>query len=150
MLAKDIMTKNPITTTPEAMIEDVIKTLVENKISGLPVVDENNHVVGIISEKDLMLKATELKIPFYVTLFDSIIFLENPVRFNNELKKYIANQVKDAMTKKVITVDVNAPMAEVVELIQKKKVNRLPVVNNDKLVGIITRNDVLKAISDVF
>jgi len=148
MLAKEIMTKNPIAVSPEDKIEEVTKILLENKISGVPVVDENHHVVGIVSEKDLMHKADELKIPFYVTLFDSIIFLENPIRFNNELKKYTAYLVKEAMTKNVISVNENAPLAEVVELLQKKNVNRLPVIRNDKLIGIITRNDVLKAINN--
>jgi CBS domain-containing protein len=147
MLAKDIMTWNPITVNAEAKIEEVSKILVEKKISGLPVVDDEDRLIGIISEKDMMAKAAELKIPFYVTLFESIIFLENPVRFNNELKKYTAYRVKDAMTTKVISVEENAPMAEVVELLQKKNINRLPVLRNHKVIGIITRNDVLKAIN---
>ena len=150
MFAKDIMTKDPVCVSPETKIEEVTKLLLQNKISGLPVVDENQNVVGVVSEKDLMVKATELKIPFYVTLLDSIIFLENPIRFNSELKKYTAYRVKDAMTTPVISVDENAPLAEVVELIQKKNVNRLPVIRNHKLIGIITRNDVLKAISSTF
>ena len=90
MLAKTIMTKDVIAVRPEEKVEKVVRILVDNKISGVPVVDENNHVVGIVTEKDLMIKASELKVPFYVTLFDSIIFLENPMRFNNDIKKYTA------------------------------------------------------------
>lgn len=146
MLAKEIMTREVITVGPDEKVEKVAKILVEHKISGIPVVDADKHVLGIVTEKDLMVKASELKVPFYITLFDSIIFLDNPIRFNNNLKKYTASQVKDAMTRRVIVVDENTPVSEVVELMQAKRINRIPVVRHDKLVGIITRNDVLKSL----
>jgi len=146
MLAKDIMTKDVITVRPDEKVEKVAQMLVENKISGIPVVDENHHVLGIVSEKDLIIRASELKVPFYLTLFDSIIFLENPIRFNNNLKKYTALHVKDAMTTKVISVEEDAPVSEVVDIMQKNEINRVPVVRHGKLIGIITRNDILKSL----
>ena len=146
MLAREIMSREVISISPEEKVDEAARILVENKISGLPVVDANNHVVGIITEKDLIIRASELKVPFYVTLFDSIIFLENPIRFNNDVKKYIATQVKDAMTRKVFVVEEDTPISEIVEIMQKRAINRVPVVRNDKLVGIITRNDILKSL----
>ena len=146
MLAREIMSRDVITVSPEEEVDKAARILLENKISGLPVVDANNHVVGIITEKDLIVRAGELKVPFYITLFDSIIFLENPIRFNNDVKKYIATQIKDAMTRKVFMVEEDTPINEIVEIMQKRAVNRVPVVRNDKLVGIITRNDILKAL----
>lgn len=145
MLAKNIMTKDVITVRPEDKVERAAKILLENKISGIPVVDENNHLLGIITEKDLMIKASELKVPFYLTLFDSIIFLENPIRFNNDIKKYTASYVKEAMTHKVIAVEEDTPVSEVVDIMQKRRINRVPVLRHGKLIGIITRNDVLKS-----
>ncbi len=146
MLAKHIMTKDVITVRPDEKVEKVAQMLVDNRISGIPVVDENHHVLGIVSEKDLMIRASELKVPFYLTLFDSIIFLENPIRFNNNLKKYTALEVKDAMTTKVIVVEEDAPVSEVVDIMQKHEINRVPVVRHGKLIGIITRNDILKSL----
>jgi len=146
MLAREIMSRDVITVSPEEKVDKAARILVENKISGLPVVDANNHVVGIITEKDLIIRASELKVPFYITLFDGIIFLENPIRFNNDVKKYIATQVKDAMTRKVFVVEEDTPVSEIVEIMQKRAINRVPVVRNDKLVGIITRNDILKSL----
>ncbi len=145
MRARDIMTREVLVANPNDSIEEVARMLLQNKISGIPVVDADNKVLGIISEKDLMIKAGELKIPFYITLFDSIIFLENTMRFNNELKKYTASRVKDAMTTKVVAVDEDEPVSNIVKLMQDKKVNRVPVLRHEKLVGIITRNDILKA-----
>ncbi|MCX5779239.1 MAG: CBS domain-containing protein [Firmicutes bacterium] len=146
MLAKTIMTKDVIAVRPEEKVEKVVRILVDNKISGVPVVDEDNHVVGIVTEKDLMIKASELKVPFYVTLFDSIIFLENPMRFNNDIKKYTAALVKEAMTAKVISVEEDTPVSDIVAIMQKRNINRVPVVRHGKLIGIITRNDILKSL----
>jgi CBS domain-containing protein len=146
MLAKDIMTKNVITASPDEKIDKVTKQMLENKISGIPVVDSERQVLGMVTEKDLMIKASEVKVPFYITLFDSIIFLENPIRFSNNLKKYSASQVKDAMTIRVVVVEEDMPISEIVEIMQQKKINRVPVVRHDKLVGIITRNDILKSL----
>lgn len=146
MLARDIMTRDVLVAGPEEKVEKVAALLLDNKISGVPVVDAEKRVLGIITEKDLMIKAKEMKIPFYITLFDSIIFLENPIRFNNELKKYAAYRVKDAMTTKVMVVEEDTPVDEIIAIMQHKKINRVPVVRHGKLVGIISRNDILKAL----
>lgn len=146
MLAKDIMTSDVITVSPNDKIEDVAQILLDRKISGVPVVDGEGRLVGMITEKDLMVRASELKVPFYLTLFDSIIFLENPIRFNNEVKKYTATRVKEAMTARVVTVEDDSPVPRIVEIMQDKEINRVPVVKQGKLVGIITRNDVMKAL----
>ncbi|CFX89990.1 Aldolase-type TIM barrel [Syntrophomonas zehnderi OL-4] len=146
MLAKDIMTKDVITVRPDDDVDKVAQLLLENRISGIPVVDGEHRILGIITEKDLMVKATELKVPFYLTLFDSIIFLENPIRFKNNLKKYTASQVKDAMTTKVYWVEEDVPVSEIAEIMRKERINRIPVVRHGKLIGIVTRNDILKVI----
>jgi CBS domain-containing protein len=146
LLAKDIMTTDVITVGPEDNIEDVAQILVEHKISGVPVVDAQGNILGVITEKDLMVRASELKVPFYLTLFDSIIFLENPIRFNNQIKKYSATQVREAMTDKVLVVEEDCPVARIVEIMQNREVNRVPVVKQGKMIGIITRNDILKAL----
>lgn len=146
MKARDIMTRDVLSVSIDDKVEKVARLLVDNKISGVPVVDNKQQVVGMVTEKDLMTKARDLKIPFYVTLFDSIIFLENPLKFNEELRKYTAVKVRDIMTTRVVTVEEDTALSEIVDLLTKRKINRVPVVRNRKLVGIITRNDVLKAL----
>lgn len=146
MLARDIMSGNVITVGPDEKVEAVAKLLLDNKISGVPVVDTEGKMIGIITEKDLMIKASELKVPFYLTLFDSIIWLDNPLRFNNAVKKYTASMVKEAMTEKVISVAEDTPIAKIVEIMQYENINRVPVLKDGELVGIITRHDILKSL----
>ncbi|HBK52378.1 MAG TPA: hypothetical protein DDZ44_00370, partial [Syntrophomonas wolfei] len=121
MLAKDIMTREVIAVNKNDSLEEVARILLKEKISGVPVVDADRHVIGIVTEKDLIVKASELKMPFYVTLFDSIIFLENPIRFNNNLKKFTASQVNDAMTSRVIMVEEDTEVSRIVEIMQEKQ-----------------------------
>jgi len=146
MKARDIMTAEVITVGPDERVENVARLLVEHKISGVPVVDDNGRIVGIVSEKDLMIKSRDLQIPFYITLFDSIIFLENPARFKDEIRKFTGVRVKDVMTTKVISVKEDADLTEIANLMTRKNINRVPVVRDGKLIGIISRNDILKSL----
>lgn len=146
MLAKDIMTREVITVGPEESVQKAAGLMIDNKISGIPVIDDKGYLLGVISEKDLMLRARELKVPFFLTLFDSIIFLENPIRFNNDIKKFTASQVKDAMTEKILFVEENTPVNEIAELMQNRKINRVPVLRKGKVIGIVSRNDILKTL----
>ena len=145
MLARDVMTTEVITVHQEEKLKEVARILMDNKISGLPVVDDAHHVVGIISEKDMVVTAGQLQIPFYITLFDGIIFLENPKKFQEKLKRFTASKVKEVMSTEVIFVEEDTPLDDVISILQKHKINRLPVLRNDKLVGIISKNDILKA-----
>ncbi|MDO4540453.1 MAG: CBS domain-containing protein [Syntrophomonadaceae bacterium] len=146
MKAREIMTKDVITARPDDKVEDIARVLVDKKISGIPVTDDEGRVLGIVSEKDLLIRATEIKAPFYLTLFDSIIYVDNPVRYQQDVKKFTAAQVKDLMTKKVYSVDEDAETSEIVSIMRKYNINRVPVLRHGKLVGLVTRNDVLKAL----
>lgn len=140
------MTTEVITVKPDQNIEEVARLLSNNKISGLPVVDTEGRLVGVITENDLIHRARTLHIPFYVTLFDSIIFLENPVRFNEDLKKLGASRVEEIMTKKVTTVEEDTPVSEIARTMTEKSINRVPVVRDGKLVGIVSRNDIVRSL----
>lgn len=145
MLAKDIMEKNVITVSEETTVEKVAKLLVDHNISGVPVVDKNNSLKGIISEGDLIYKDKQIHIPAVIQILDSTIYVESLKKFQEELKKITAYQAKDMMTKKVISVDVDTPIERIATLMIEKKVNRVPVLEERKLVGIITRQNIIKS-----
>lgn len=145
MIAKNIMTKEVITVKKEDTIEDVITLLLKHGISGLPVVDEENHVIGIITEGDLIYRSKNLHLPAYFTLLDSYIFLENPRNLEAQIKKIAGYKVQEVMTNKVIVVDPEETIETIATLMIDKKINRIPVTKEGKLVGIISRRDIIKA-----
>ncbi|SET07094.1 CBS domain-containing protein [Natronincola peptidivorans] len=145
MLAKDIMTKEVIAVKKDDTVERVIEILLEHNISGLPVVDEENRVIGIISEGDLIYRSKKLHIPAYFTLLDSYIFLENPKNLEMQIKKMAGYRVGEVMTDQVITVEEEETIEEIATIMSEKHVNRVPVVKNKKLMGIISRRDIIRA-----
>lgn len=144
MLAKDIMTKDVITIKPDTSVEKAAKLLIDQKISGMPVVDAEQRVIGIISEGDFIFQQKRVNPPAFLNLFDGILQIGRQ-RFFDELKKMAANTVEDLMTKEVSTVNPETEIAEIATLMIDKNINRLPVVDEKgKILGIITRHDIIK------
>lgn len=144
---KDVMVANPITVKPSDSVETVLKLLEENHISGLPVVDDEGKLVGVVSEADLLFKEKPIRMPLYLTFLDSIIYLEPLDKFKQHLKKSLGVLVEDVMTSKPISISLDSPVSQAAELILNKRINRLPVVDKaGNLRGIVTRNDLLKAL----
>jgi len=146
LLAKKIMVKKVITIKKDASIEKLSELLLKNKISGVPVVDDDGKMVGIATEGDLIIRDSDLHFPRYFKLLDSIIYLESLNKFKSNLKKYLGTKVEDVMTAKVRTVMENTPVSEVANIMIRNNVNRVPVQNRKgDLVGIITRADIVKS-----
>ena len=145
LLAKDIMVKKVITINRNASVGKLSELLLKNKISGVPVVDDNGKMVGIATEGDLIVKDADLHFPRYFKLLDSIIYLESLNKFKRNLTKYLGTKVEDVMTSKVWAVSEDTPVSEVANIMIRKNVNRVPVLDDGNLVGIITRADVVKS-----
>lgn len=143
--AKDIMRKKVITISKDASIEELSDLLVNNKISGVPVLDDNKKLVGIATEGDLVFMDADLHFPRYFKLLGSIIYLESLNKFQKNLKKYLGTKVEDIMTAKIRTVKEDTPLNEIANLMIKYNINRVPVLDEkEDLVGIITRADIVK------
>lgn len=147
MLAKEIMTKDVISVKSKDLVEDVIKILMEKNISGVPVVDDDNHVIGIVTEGDLIYRSKKLRIPTFFSILDGYVFLESTKTIEKQLKKMVGYRVEDVMTTDVITVDEEQTVEEVATLMTKEKINRVPVVADEQLVGIISRRDIIRSYS---
>lgn len=146
-LIREVMVVNPVVVKPSDSVETVLKLLEEKHISGLPVVDESEKVVGVVSEADLLFREKPMRMPLDLTFLDSIIYLESLERFKQQLKKNLGMVVEDVMTSKPITIFPDTPVSQAAELMLDKRINRLPVVEpRGKLVGIVTRDDLLKAL----
>ena len=145
----DIMERDPVRVGRDDSVEDVIRTLREHELPGVPVVDGSGTLVGIVTENDLILRDEEadLHLPHHLDIMGGVIYLESMKHFEARVKKAFASKAEDMMTSKPITVSPDAPLEEAAELIAKHKHNRLPVVEDGRLVGVITRLDVLDALT---
>jgi CBS domain-containing protein len=149
-LVRDIMDSNPATVRPDASVEEVVKALREHELPGVPVVDDDGRLVGIITEADLVLpdEKGDLHLPHYIDLFGGTIFLEPLSHFESSLRKAFASTAADLMTADPDTVRPDTPVQEAARLIHETGHNRLPVVDEDgRLVGVVTRVDLLGALA---
>jgi CBS domain-containing protein len=148
-VVRDIMDPDPVTVRPETPVEEVVAALRKHELPGLPVVDGEGRVVGMVTEADLVLPDDEgdLHIPHYINLFGGTIFLEPLSRFEQRLRKAFASNAADMMTSDPDTVSPDTTVQEAARIIHESGHNRLPVVEDGRLVGVVTRLDVLGALA---
>jgi CBS domain-containing protein len=140
----DVMSHDPIVVEPETPLSEAIKILAERRISGLPVV-KGAKLVGVISETDLMWQETGVTPPAYIMLLDSVIYLENPSRYERELHKALGQTVGEVMTKDPVTIKPNKPLRDAAQLMHDRNIHRLPVLDDSgKVIGILTRGDIIR------
>lgn len=144
MRAKDVMRKNVILARKDDKLEYIIKLLMYNHVSGVPVVDMENRLLGIVSEQDIVVKREGLNISSYMEYMTSILFIDGD-KPNDLIKKKIDSiTASDVMTTPAYAVHPDATVTDVVILMMNRQINRVPVVDEDnKLLGIIGRNDLL-------
>lgn len=118
MIARDIMTRKVITIRPQASAQEAAQLLDQNRISGLPVVDEHEKIIGIVTEADIISKVDRGGL-----------------------------QVGDIMSREIIAVDEESPVDEIAALLTERRIKRVPVVNKGKLVGIVSRADIVHAVA---
>ncbi len=144
--AKEIMTKEVITVSPELKITDVARLLLEKRINGLPVADSQGRLKGIICQSDLIAQQEKAPLPAFVVFLDSFIPLSSHKNFEKKIQKMAAVTVEQAMTCDTIVVGPETSLEEVATLMVSKNIHTLPVVDQDKLVGIIGKEDVLRTL----
>jgi CBS domain-containing protein len=141
MRVQDIMTISVRAAKPGDLIRDVASVMCFNKISGMPVVDEANRIVGVISEKDILHG-------MFPKLQD---FMENPAPFDFEslerdYKDVVSMKVSDLMSTRVFTVEPEMPVLKAASIMFRNRIRRIPVSDSGRLVGIVSLGDVHKAI----
>ena len=144
MRARDVMVRAVVTTTSDATVEELARLMINLRISGVPVLDRDGLLAGMVSEGDLLRRVetgTERHRPRWSEPFSS-----NSERAADYIKSH-ARRVEDIMTREVFTVDETATLGEVADLLEAKKIKRVPVVHDRKIVGIISRADLLKVLA---
>ena len=143
MKASEVMARDVVTVSPQTTVKEIAQLMAERRISGVPVVDASGKLAGIISESDLLHRAetgTERRRKWWLGAF---------VDSDQLAREYAASHARkasDIMSTRVTTVDANMDLGEVADLLDRRKLKRVPVVEGGKLVGIITRGDLVRAL----
>ena len=140
MQARDIMTTTVVTVTPETTIQDVAKLLLDNRISAVPVVDKEGHLLGILSEGDLIRRPenqTTGRASWWLRL------LASPEEKAFAYVKSHGGHAGDVMTRKVVSVDENATLEHIASTLEQHRIKRVPVLQGRKLVGLVSRANLL-------
>jgi CBS domain-containing protein len=144
-LAKDIMTGKVFYVEKGTPVHDIFRIFMENNIMGVPVVDRDKKVIGIVTERDLAVREEDVEPPAAVNLLGSVIYLGDMEKYKGKLKKKLGQLAADVMTSPALTLREDATMAEILEFMERHGVNRVPIVDNrDMLCGIVTRTDIIK------
>ena len=144
--AKDIMTVNVVTAKPETTVEELARLLIEHKISGVPVVDGDDQLVGVVTENDLIKKNARLHIPTIIRLFDAY-FLLNSDKVEDEIKKMVAGTVDEICNKDIVSLTEETTLEEIATIMSEKKIHLLPVLRDGQVVGIVGKADIVKSMT---
>lgn len=143
-----IMTTEVLATMPHVTLPVVAKIMTEHDISGLPVVDEEGQLVGIITENDIVSHEIMIDTPTYVPFLDAIIRMPFDTS-EDDLRRVLAVTVGDLMTSPVYSVTIDATIQELANLMFERKVNPVPVLDRDhRVVGIVSRSDIVRLVAD--
>ena len=144
--AKDIMTVDVVTAKPETTVEELARLLIEHKISGVPVVDGDDQLVGVVTENDLIKKNARLHIPTIVRLFDAY-FLLNSGKVEDEIKKMVAGTVDEICNKDIVSLTEETTLEEIATIMSEKNIHLLPVLRDSEVVGIVGKADIVKSMT---
>ena len=144
MIASDVMTRNVISVPPDATVADAVALMLDRSISGLLVVDHSGTLAGIVTEGDLLRRdelGTERRRSWWLRLIAS------PGRQAADFTRTHGRKVSDVMTQDVISVTVKSPLEEIVALMEEHRIKRVPVLDGNKVVGVVSRADLLRALA---
>lgn len=149
LTVRDVMETDVPVVQPTDSVERVVQILKEHELPGIPVVNDGGRCLGIITEEDLILSGEndDLHLPHYFQLFGGFVFIERLSHFEDRLRKAVAATAGDLMTEDPVTIEPTASISEAARVIAQRKHNRLPVVEHGRLVGVVTRLDVLEAMT---
>jgi CBS domain-containing protein len=144
MKASDIMTRDVVTVGEDTPVRDIVNVLLSRGISGVPVIDASGGMAGLVSEGDLLRRAelgTQKRRGSWLAFFTGTATLADEyVRAHGEV-------ARDVMTREVVAIAPSASLAEIADLMEEKRVKRLPVIDGGKLVGIVSRSNLLRALA---
>lgn len=147
LTAEDIMTREVITVGQDMPVKELATIFLSHKIGGAPVVDDAGNLVGVVTESDLIDQTKNVHIPTVISILDSVLYLENPNKMDQEIKKMAGSTAGDICARNAVTVDKDASLNDIATIMSEKKIHTLPVLFCGTLVGVIGKADLIRAIS---
>ncbi|ATW26559.1 CBS domain-containing protein [Candidatus Formimonas warabiya] len=144
MKAKDIMSKEVITVKKDTPIGEIARILIDHHISGVPVVDDDHQLMGIVTEGDLIHQETAPRLPKVLSVLGAFIYFSGVEQYKEDFKKLAATKAEEIMTTDVATIGEDMDVQDIATIFVHKNINRVPVLRNKKLIGIVSRADILK------
>ena len=144
--AADVMTREVITVTSETTLRELAAILSQKHINGVPVVDDEGDLLGVVCESDLVNQNRPLHIPTVFVILDSVIPLENPWRMEKEFKRLTATTVGEIYSRPAVTIKPDTDLSDVARIMSEKKIYTIPVVDRGKLVGVLGKADVIRSL----
>jgi len=143
---RDIMSPDPLTVTPDMTVTETARLMVDNRIGALPVLD-GGKLIGIVTEGDLIMQDVKLEFPTYLHLLDGfIMYPPATAKFESELRKAVAADVRAVMSTDPITVQADASVEDAATLLVERDVSRLPVLDGETLVGVVSKSDIVRSL----
>jgi CBS domain-containing protein len=145
----DIMTKDVVTVTRDTTVRELAQIFESRHFGSLPVVDENGELTGIVTASDLIEQGRSLHIPTVISLFDWVIPLEGERSLERDLQKMTAQTTGEICSTEVVTVKPGDPVSTAADTMSSHKLHALPVVEGNKLVGMVSRIDIIRNVINV-
>lgn len=146
----NIMTTDVVKAYPDTPVSQIARLMSDHQISGLPVVDDNDQILGVVTELDMVLRNTRFKMPAFFTILDAIIYLERPSHVRKRLEHMLGITAREIMSSPAFTISPEATLEELAELMVERRMNPIPVVEADRLVGIVSRSDIIRLMAQEF
>ncbi len=147
LAARDIMTREVITVSPDTLVSDLAETLAGKNIGGVPVVDAGGRLVGIVTQSDLVDRVRNLELGPVINILDFHLYFDLPSHMFKRVQKMLGTTVADVMSPKPVTVSPETPVAQIAALMAGQKVHTIPVMDQGKIVGIIGKMDLVRAVA---
>jgi CBS domain-containing protein len=141
---QDVMTREVISASPDTTVNSIARMMATRGISGVPVVDAEGRVAGIVTELDLIVRNTRLEPPAFFQILDGRIPMETPAHYRKRLRHMLGVLARDVMSESPVTIGPDADVETLAELLVRKRVSPVPVVEDGRLVGIVSRADIIR------
>ena len=146
-VVRNIMTRDVVTVTPDTDINTAAAILLEKDYNGLPVLDDQGKLVGVLCQSDLVVQQREFPLPSFFTLLGGFVALTSLEKLQRAVDKMAATKVSQAMTPDPVSVTPDTPVNKVADLMVDKKFHTVPVLENNKLVGVVGKKDILRLLA---